>query len=144
MELVIQKPYAKDNQNTGNCADHDGTKSIYQHHRPAVMATRPAREAFKTHRNIRLAIFYPGQDHGNNGCNGGGDGCSNKDGAELFNGGCSSTVETVPAKPQNENIQVHQWEGYVRGMRLPLLLCLPYPLQTYRYGDQALLHRSER
>ena len=29
MELVIQKPYAKDNQNTGNCADHDGTKSIY-------------------------------------------------------------------------------------------------------------------
>lgn len=29
MELVIQKPYAKDNQNTGNCADYDGTKSIY-------------------------------------------------------------------------------------------------------------------
>ena len=34
-----------------------------------------------------LPYFTQGKDHGNNGCNGGSDGCGNKDGTKLFNGG---------------------------------------------------------
>lgn len=69
------------------------------------MATRPAREAFKHIETSGLPYFTQVRIMVTTVAMAGAMVVVTKNGTELFNGGCSSTVETVPAEPQNENTQ---------------------------------------
>ena len=78
MKLVIQKPDAKYHQQTGNRANHDRAKGIC-HITPCGNCHQPGKRRIQAHGHIRLAVFYPSENHADHGRNCRGDRCRHKD-----------------------------------------------------------------
>ena len=98
---VITEPYTEAYQKSGYNTYEESTHGIH-----GVTAGSDADQtgqgSIQTHGNIRFAIFDPGEDHTGNGCDSRCNGGGSKDGSQLRAIGCGSTVESVPAKPENE------------------------------------------
>ena len=101
---IITEPDAEAYQKSGNDTYEESTHGIH-----GVTACGDADQAsqgsVQTHRNIRFAIFYPGEDHTGNSCDSRCNGGSCKDRSQLRAVGCGSTIEAVPAKPEDEAAQ---------------------------------------
>ena len=98
MELVVKQPNAEYNEQTSDSADDGGAECVYNIAARSY-GYKTCKRCIKTHGDIGLTVLYPCKDHACYRSDSRRDGGGEKDRAELFDGGCRSTVEAVPAEP---------------------------------------------
>ncbi len=107
------------------------------------MATRPAREAFKHIETSGLPYFTQVRIMVTTVAMAGAMVVVTK-----MEPSSSTEVAAAPLKPYQPSHRMKTPSAPIGrlcpGNAFTFVTFLPYPLQTYRYGDQALLHRSER
>ena len=97
-QLVIQSPDAKDHQDAGHRADDNGAQRI-RHVTRSGDGYQPGQGGVQAHRDVRLPILDPGEDHAGDGRHRRGNRGSDEDGAQLLQRGGRSAIEAVPPQP---------------------------------------------
>ena len=128
VELVVQATTRRSTTNRPETAPMTMAPEAVDTSQPAVMPTRPAREAFRHMETSGLPYLHPGENHADNRChrrrNRGGE----ENRAELLDAAVAGrAVEAVPAEPQDEHAEAAQRTGCDRGTRSRRRSCRSCP-----------------
>ena len=98
---IIKEPYTEDYENTGYSTDDQCAETIC-HITGSGNGYQTCQRSIQAHGHIRFAISDPGKDHADNGCSCRSYGGGQENRTKLFYRSCSSTVKSVPAKPEDK------------------------------------------
>ena len=111
MEHIVKEPDAEGHQQTAD-STYDSSACAVNHVTAGGNAHKPCQGGIEAHRNVGLAVLYPGEYHAYNRCHCGCHGSCKEYGSQLCPACSSRTVEAVPAEPQYEAPQ----SAYGKGM----------------------------